>query len=112
MSLPGQFCGPRLKIERAKQHIADLHSSICAFATTDFCSLDVNQEVETGKYCLKVAVKEPLPHEFALIIGDAVHNLKSALDITVNEVVFRRLNRYDKHTDFRLEIHATILRTP
>jgi hypothetical protein len=94
------FCGPRLKIERAKQHINDLHSRIWAFAATDFYSLRVDKDAETGKYGLKVEVRKPLPDDFALIIGDAAHNLKSVLDVALNEVVFRRLNRYDDYTRF------------
>jgi hypothetical protein len=94
------FRGSRLKIERAKQHINDFHSRVWAFAATDFYSLSVDKDAKTGKYTLKVKVRESLPDDLAPIIGDAVHNLKSALDVAVNEVVFRRLNCYDDHTRF------------
>ncbi len=94
------FHSSRLKIERAKQHINDLHSRILAFADTDFYSLSVDKNIKTGNYGLKVQVGKPLPDDFALIIGDAAHNLKSALDVALNEVIFRRLKRYDDYTTF------------
>jgi hypothetical protein len=93
---------PRLKIERAKHHINDLHSRIADFGATDFYSLNAEKNIETAECRLKVEVEKPFPDDFALIIGDTVHNLKSALDVTVNEVVFRRLNRYDDYTRFPL----------
>jgi len=98
--MPEIFHGPRLKIERAKQHVSDLHSRLWAFAQTDFYSLIVERNPETGEQGLEFAVTKPVPEELALVMGDAIHNLKSALDFTVNEVVFRRLKLYDSHTRF------------
>jgi len=94
------FEASRLKIERAKQHINDLRSRILAFADSDFYTLSIDKDTKTGNYGLKIEVRRSLPNDFALIIGDAAHNLKSALDVLGNEVVFLRLGRYDKHTRF------------
>ena len=91
------FAASRLKIERAKQHINDLHSRILDFADSGFYALSVDKNTKTGNYGLKIEVRKSFPNDYALIIGDAAHNLKSALDVLANEVVFRRLGRYDKH---------------
>jgi hypothetical protein len=94
------FTGPRLKIERAKQHIVDLHSKVQGLSVGSFYVLGIESNPQTGNDVLKIEIAQLLPSasDFALIIGDALHNLESALDHTINEVVFRRLGRYDDHT--------------
>lgn len=94
------FASSRLKIERAKHHINDLHSRIGAFAATDFYSIIVDENADSGEHTLKIEVRDPLPNDLAVIVGDAAHNLRSALDIAVNEVVLRSLGRYDYFTKF------------
>jgi hypothetical protein len=94
------FYGPKLKIKRAKQHIGDLHSKLQAFAATDYYSLRVDKDAETGNNILKFSVTKAPPEETALVIGDAIHNLKSALDLLVNDVFFEKLNRRSDYTKF------------
>jgi hypothetical protein len=81
------FAGSWLKIERANQHISDLDSLLQAFANSDFYDLTVEKNVNTGENFLRISVK-PLPAErYALIIGDALHNLRSALDLAYYQTV-------------------------
>jgi hypothetical protein len=93
------FYGSRLKIERAKQHINNLHEMILAFAVDSYV-LSVHSDGKIGYDVVQVDTAKSLPDNFALVIGDALHNLKSALDFIVNEVVFRRLGYYDDFTRF------------
>jgi hypothetical protein len=79
------FEGPRLKIKRANQHIGELNESLNAFVKTDFCRISL--ENNGGKYIVKMDTTKPLPCEWPLIIGDAIHNLRSALDIAQCELV-------------------------
>jgi hypothetical protein len=109
-AMSNQFHDPRLKIERAKQHISDLHMRLLAFAQTDFYTLVVEKDSKTGEQALELEITKPVPEELALVMGDALHNLKSALDWTVNEVVFRRLKFYDSHTRFPLRETAQDLK--
>jgi hypothetical protein len=106
------FHSSRLKIERAKQHISDLHERSDAFSR-DCYSLTVNTDPDTGNDFLKVEITKTLPDEFPLIIGDALHNLKSALDLAINEIVWMRLKIFDDHSRFpfrntRDEVAATV----
>ncbi|HEY0940326.1 MAG TPA: hypothetical protein VGE08_09545 [Steroidobacter sp.] len=83
------FKGPRLKIKRANKHIADLNDAINAFVQTDFYALSIEPDGNSGLNFLKFRQTQKTPCEFALIIGDAIHNLRSALDLTHCETVTR-----------------------
>ncbi len=80
------LAGPYLKIERANRHIAELESEIEAFFAKKPYRIVV-EDNGTGNhgadFPLKwvVRVSEELPLQFVAIIGDAVHNLRSALDL-------------------------------
>jgi hypothetical protein len=76
----GRIDGVRLKIERAKKHISDLDVSIRAFCDSEPYSLGIKEHPEIAQVALHVRNIEPIPDEIALVIGDAVHNLRSALD--------------------------------
>jgi hypothetical protein len=94
------FYNSRLKIERAKQYIRDLHSRILIFGASDFYGISVDKNTNIGEQTLKIEVRNSLPADIALIIGDAAHNLKSSLDIAINEVIYRRLGHYDDFAKF------------
>src|SRR5712664_2235925 len=95
------FKGPRSKIERAKQHISDLHARISDFQASDFYGFVADKHPKTGDDIFHFKETKALPKEdLALITGDALHNLKGALDIAVNEVIFSRLGRYDDFARF------------
>jgi hypothetical protein len=76
---PKNFHGARLKIERSNQHIRDIEARIVALHKTNVSRVEIHPQFGT----------ERLVHEFtdatafddlALLLGDAVHNLNSALD--------------------------------
>jgi hypothetical protein len=94
------FSGPRLKIERAKQHIADLNANIEILRAGGVHVLRIHRDPITGNEQIEAEITQVVSPSLGLIIGDAVHNLKTALDFTVNEVVFRRLGEYDDFTMF------------
>jgi hypothetical protein len=78
--------GCRAKIERAKKHIIDFDRERVAF-------LDSNPYVVIPKFNEKSNVTESImgpmpviPSEFAVIVGDAAQNLRSALDYLAAEL--------------------------
>lgn len=74
--------GPRAKVERADKHIAELESTIKGFIDGDPYEVLGEEEAETGHLVLRLHEKIPLPsRNISLIAGDAVHNLRSALDL-------------------------------
>lgn len=84
---PTIFSGPKLKIERAKGHIADLQSAIKTFHETRPYELIKEQDPKTGEDVYRMKVHKDVPFEIGGIIGDAVHNLRAALDLLVCDLV-------------------------
>jgi hypothetical protein len=74
------FFGPFLKIERANFHIDDLATKIAEFVEREPYAV-VAEEHGDGKFSWTVRVKENIPHHWSTIIGDAIHNLRDALDL-------------------------------
>ena len=84
-----QFASSRLKVERAKKHIDEINGLLRDFAQSDFYSLEIEQEADARINFLRIEVDQsgfPLD-DIALTIGDAVHNLRSALDHLWYQVV-------------------------
>lgn len=80
------FQQARLKLEWAKAHINQLHAHWEAFLKTDFCQLVLEDEPDGGQ-TLRVVSLNPLPAQLVLILGDAVHNMRCALDYTISELL-------------------------
>jgi hypothetical protein len=75
-----RISGIRLKIERAHKHIGDLNAVISDFLGTDFYSLGTKHKPEIGQVAYYVTGVRHLPDEIPAVLGDAIHNLRSALD--------------------------------
>ena len=70
----------RLKIERADKHIRDLQAAIVAFKETDPYKFAVKEDAESGKLIYYVSRLTSTPSDIVLICGDALFNLRGALD--------------------------------
>jgi hypothetical protein len=91
------FHGPKLKIERAKAHISDLHARFLTFASSNYFHLGIEKNPSTGNNLVKFTITENLPEDIGLIIGDAIHNLKSALDFAVSDVLLKQIGARPRH---------------
>lgn len=74
------FRNSLFKVDRAKKHIADLNAAVLALQDSYASSVEHNSE--TGVVSLKFdsPVADHLITEIALILGDAIHNLRTSLD--------------------------------
>lgn len=72
-----------LKVDRAKYHINDLNTRINEYLAGKPFELVIVEDLHAGERTHQVETKKPIPDEFALVIGDAIHNLRSALDVTI-----------------------------
>lgn len=74
------FKAAKLKVKRANKHISDLQDAIRALKET--YTVAVEQNAETGYQNLihTLNFDDAVADDLALIVGDALHNLKSALD--------------------------------
>lgn len=88
---PSILPGPKLKIKRAKQHIAELETALMAFHERRPYELVHEIDPKTGENVYRVHIKEALPCELPTILGDIVHNLRAALDHLVCDLI--RANR-------------------
>jgi hypothetical protein len=83
--------GVRLKLERASQHIEAIRARCQAFTERDpppFSSRIEQKPQPDGsvEYVAYAVVLEHPPHDLGAMIGDAVHNIRSALDYLVYEL--------------------------
>jgi hypothetical protein len=92
--------GAKLKVERAEKHIHELRDRLHAFFATDYYSLGISKNPKTGKHVLKFEITESLPPDIYPILGDALHNLHSALDLAISDAVFMKTQRRFKHLKF------------
>lgn len=79
--------GAWLKIERAKKHLRDLEAAVAAFRATDPYHIIKHIDPNTGERVAVRKIKTHPPAEWGLLIGDSVHNLRTALDYLICEAV-------------------------
>ena len=88
MSLPSElFRDAKLKIKRAHEHIEQLPILLGAFLESRPYKLDVKHDPKTGYNFIEFETTQPLPPAIPLTIGDALHNLRAALDYAFWEIV-------------------------
>lgn len=75
----GSLLSCRIKINRADKHIADFYALLEALNRTDESCIVLDMESEPGFKLLRFKSIKELP-DLSGVIGDAVHNLMSALD--------------------------------
>jgi hypothetical protein len=92
--------GPRLKLDRAKKHLNDLEEGVNRFFETDPYELFVEDNLEAGQRQHKIRRVDPVPDALGLIAGDVIHNLRSALDHLVWQLVIANGKKPD---DMRTE---------
>jgi hypothetical protein len=79
-----------VKIDRAIEHLNYLEREITAFKDRGAYSVVRDDDPQTGDLVFKVRVSEELPLRWGAIAGDALHNLRSALDILWRQMMFPR----------------------
>lgn len=75
------FPGPRLKIDRARHHVSELQQLLEGLATSNMFRLTARGN------SIGVEIDKDFPPQVPLLIGDAIHNLRSALDIMICALV-------------------------
>jgi len=81
------FHETKLKISWANRHIETLKAALVSFLNTKFCRLYFDKESNPGRSLLKFEMIQPVPEHIPLIIGDVIHNLRSALDIMACKII-------------------------
>ena len=81
------MAGSRLKVEWANKHIAELELAIERFVEQEPYVLVSDDDAATGDKVLRVRVRSVPPATMGLMIGDVIHNLRSALDLLFWQLV-------------------------
>jgi hypothetical protein len=70
----------KLKLDRASYHLDSLDAKVRQWSERHTHRYDSHFDRESGKQIVHIRFAEPVPAEFRLIIGDCLHNLRSALN--------------------------------
>jgi hypothetical protein len=83
------FVAPAQKIARAKRHISEAAGECESFFKRRPYAVVVEAPPPTATdfRIWKVRVREPVPDHLPAVIGDAIHNLRSALDLLACDIV-------------------------
>lgn len=76
-----------LKVERAKEHVAQTERELRAFFDTKPYRVGSKQDPKTRKLVYYVTCAHPTPDRLAMVAGDAVQNLMSAIDHLAYQLV-------------------------
>lgn len=77
-----------LKIERAREHIKQFSVHVREFSEANGHDIRVYRDTNTGYDTLEFIPSKAIPPELMCIVGDAVHNLRSALDVAMSQIEF------------------------
>lgn len=72
---------PRLKIARAKSHIANVERQCSAFCNSQPHRIYTERDPHGPGYTIKLRLEKPIPDEIALTVGEAIYQLRSSLDV-------------------------------
>jgi hypothetical protein len=78
-----------MKVARAGEHFDALRAKVMELDHAHPFRVHVTPEPDTGEYVMKIGQPPELPHEWAGIVGDIGHNLRSALDYLVYELAVK-----------------------
>ena len=82
-----RLVGVRAKIERAKKHVGELQIALGAFYQTNPYVVRPEDDANTGDLIYRLCAAASIPIEIPIIVGDVLHNLRSAMDHLVWQLV-------------------------
>ena len=106
-NLPGSILGTALKINRAEFHLKTLKESIDAFF--DGKPYEIVREVnpDTNEVFGTLRVKRECPPAWGILVGDFIHDLRSALDHLVWQLVVHETGNPPTTFDTQFPIFQT-----
>lgn len=78
--------GAWIKINRSAQHITELERNVQIYLSSKPFGL-IKVEAPNGDLIYQIKILRPVPVEWSAIVGDAVHNMRSALDLLAWQLV-------------------------
>jgi hypothetical protein len=81
------FDSPKLKIERARAHVAEFEVEGQAYLVRNPSVVFLERNRKTGATQIALRTREVAPGKLSAIFGDAIHNLRTSLDLLANDLV-------------------------
>jgi hypothetical protein len=94
------FTGAHSKLARARKHLDELRAAIAAFFAAQPYEVLHEEEISTGDLIYKLRICHEVPGDWSLIVGDVLHNLRSALDHLAWRLVELNNNTPSRHIQF------------
>jgi hypothetical protein len=108
---PNRLIGVRAKIERSNQHIKDLETAMRAFRDQNPYGFRIESDPQTGDEIHRVEIRRDTPISLPLVTGDALHNLRSALDHLAWQAHEADGGKPDRQTHFPIRDSAAEYKT-
>jgi hypothetical protein len=81
------FLNSKLKLDRAKKHIIELNNDIINYVKSKPYRVVIESDPKSPNHLWTLRVRHEVPCHFSAIIGDAIHNMRSALDLLASDLV-------------------------
>lgn len=98
--LPPRALGPSVKIKRSVEHFKDLQPKVAAFNDGNAYRFVTEFDAKTREHVIRIRVAKYPDALWAAMIGDIVHNLRSALDLLACQLVLANNGTVTKRTCF------------
>lgn len=103
--------GVRIKINRSKEHLTHLDSAVQTFKARKPYFVTVDFDSQPGYETYRFREREPIPIAWSAILGDCVHNMRSALDHLACALVIANNCTPTQYTAFPIGSSETHFRT-
>lgn len=91
--------GVRIKLARADRHIAELRTAAQEFFDSKPYTIYEVEEAN-GDLVRRLRIVRTIPNDWPAVLGDAIHNLRSALEFLAWQLVERNNSTPARHTGF------------
>lgn len=79
--------GPRAKIDRAKEHLEHFDTLINGYLESNPYRFRLEEDID-GTSHVFLDYQEPIPIRWSVVVGDIIHNARSALDLLITHARF------------------------
>jgi len=105
------FENAKSKIKRAHEHVTEFEKTVNAFLQTNFYTFGIKRNLDIGQDVLQFQITQQPPDSLSLLLGDAIHNFRAALDLAYIELIERIGRKPTKWTTFRVWKNKDLLIT-
>lgn len=92
----------RVKIERAKEHLSNLESEITAFLVGNPYKVVLDYNTNPQFFFVRINVSSEIPLRFSAIVGDVIHNLRTSLDMLIQQLIVTNGESPNTHSKFSI----------